>query len=182
MAPLCFVLMPFGQKPDPTGALIDFDRVYSELIAPAISAAGLEPLRADKETIGGIIHKPMFERLILCPYAVADLTLANANVFYELGVRHAFKPWSTVPVIAGTSRLPFDVQMLRTVPYHLGADGAPDPAKLTDAKASITAMLVAACNGIKDSPVFQLLDYIQEPQSLTKRPTRSANRSPTRTR
>jgi tetratricopeptide (TPR) repeat protein len=95
---------------------------------------------------------------------VADLTLANANVFYELGVRHAFKPWSTVPVIAGTSRLPFDVQMLRTVPYHLGADGAPDPAKLTDAKASITAMLVAACNGIKDSPVFQLLDYIQEPQ------------------
>jgi tetratricopeptide (TPR) repeat protein len=164
MAPLCFVLMPFGQKPDPTGALIDFDRVYSELIAPAVSAAGLEPLRADKETIGGIIHKPMFERLILCPYAVADLTLANANVFYELGVRHAFKPWSTVPVIAGANRLPFDVQMLRTVPYHLGTDGAPDPAKLTDAKASITAMLVAACNGIKDSPVFQLLDYIQEPQ------------------
>ena len=26
MAPLCFVLMPFGQKPDPTGAMIDFDR------------------------------------------------------------------------------------------------------------------------------------------------------------
>jgi tetratricopeptide (TPR) repeat protein len=67
-------------------------------------------------------------------------------------------------VIAVPPHLPFDVQMLRTVPYHLGTDGAPDPAKLTDAKASITAMLVAACNGIKDSPVFQLLDYIQEPQ------------------
>lgn len=79
MAPLCIVLMPFGQKPDPTGAMIDFDRVYTELIAPAVSQPGLEPLRADKETIGGIIHKPMFERLILCPYAVADLTLANAN-------------------------------------------------------------------------------------------------------
>ena len=58
-APLCFVLMPFGQKPDPTGAMIDFDRIYAELIAPAISAADLEPLRADQETIGGIIHKPM---------------------------------------------------------------------------------------------------------------------------
>jgi tetratricopeptide (TPR) repeat protein len=164
MAPLCFVLMPFGQKPDPTGAMIDFDRVYTELIAPAVTQAGLEPLRADKETIGGIIHKPMFERLILCPYAVADLTLANANVFYELGVRHAFRPWSTVPVIAGTNRLPFDVQMLRTVPYHLGTDGGPDPAKLEDARASIATMLVAAGKGIKDSPVFQLLEYLREPQ------------------
>jgi tetratricopeptide (TPR) repeat protein len=163
MAPLCFVLMPFGQKPDPTGAMIDFDRIYTELISPAISAADLEPLRADKETTGGIIHKPMFERLILCDYAVADLTLANANVYYELGVRHAFRPWSTVPVIAATNRLPFDVQMLRTVPYHL-ADGAPDPAKLQDTKASIAAMLVEARNGAKDSPIFQLLDYVQEPQ------------------
>jgi hypothetical protein len=41
MAPLCFVLMPFGQKPDSTGAIIDFDRVYTDLMAPAISAAGL---------------------------------------------------------------------------------------------------------------------------------------------
>jgi tetratricopeptide (TPR) repeat protein len=160
MAPLCFILMPFGRKPEPTGAMIDFDLVYAELIAPAVSAAGLEPLRADEETIGGIIHKPMFERLMLCPYAVADLTLANANVFYELGVRHALRPSSTVPVIARTNRLPFDVQMLRTVPYDLGSDGAPDPAKLEDAKASITAMLVAADKGVKDSPLFQLLDYV----------------------
>jgi tetratricopeptide (TPR) repeat protein len=163
MDPLCFVLMPFGQKPDPTGTVINFDRVYLDLIAPAISRAGLEPLRADEETIGGIIHKPMFERLILCPYAVADLTLANANVFYELGVRHAFRPWSTVPVIAGASRLLFDVQMLRTVPYQLGADGTPDPAKIQGAKAAITAMLIEARNGSKDSPIFQLLDYVQAP-------------------
>ena len=57
--PLCFVLMPFGQKPDGTGQLIDFDAVYQELIAPAITSAGLEPLRADEERDGGIIHKPM---------------------------------------------------------------------------------------------------------------------------
>ena len=87
--PLCFVLMPFGKKPDDAGQLVDFDAVYRELIAPAIEEAGLEPIRADEELTGGIIHKPMFERLILCEYAVADLTTANANVFYELGVRHA---------------------------------------------------------------------------------------------
>jgi hypothetical protein len=42
--PLCFVLMPFGQKPSAGGATIDFDAVYKELIAPAIDRAGLEPL------------------------------------------------------------------------------------------------------------------------------------------
>ena len=83
MKPLCFVLMPFGKKPHASGMLIDFDAVYSELIRPAIEAADLEPIRADEEVAGGIIHKPMFERLILCEYAVADLTTANANVFYE---------------------------------------------------------------------------------------------------
>ena len=87
--PLCFVLMPFGKKPDAAGTLIDFDAVYRDLIAPAIATRGCEPLRADEEMTGGIIHKPMFERLVLCEYAVADLTTANANVFYELGVRHA---------------------------------------------------------------------------------------------
>jgi hypothetical protein len=90
--PLCFVLMPFGEKRDITGALINFDSIYNELIAPSVEQAGLEPLRADEEVTGGIIHKPMFERLILCEYAVADLTTANANVFYELGVRHAVRP------------------------------------------------------------------------------------------
>ena len=76
--------MPFGKKPSNTGLVIDFDAIYKDLIAPAISEAGLEPLRADEEMAGGIIHKPMFERLILCEYAIADLTTANANVFYEL--------------------------------------------------------------------------------------------------
>jgi hypothetical protein len=94
---------------------------------------------------------------------VADLTLANANVFYELGVGHAFRPWSTVPVMAAANRLPFDVQMLRTVPYHLGADGTPDPVKIQEAIAAIAAMLVEARNAVKDSPIFQLLDYIQAP-------------------
>ena len=74
---LCFVLMPFGQKSDAGGTVIDFDAVYRDVIAPAIRAADMEPLRADEEVTGGIIHKAMFERLILCEYAVADLTMAT---------------------------------------------------------------------------------------------------------
>src|SRR5438876_7841221 len=121
---LCFVLMPFGKKPDAGGTLVDFDTVYRELIAPAITQANLDPLRADEEMTGGIIHKPMFERLILCRFAVADLTSANANVFYELGVRHAARPGTTVLVYAeGRGQLPFDVAPLRAMPYRLDAAG-----------------------------------------------------------
>src|SRR5581483_6237048 len=93
--PLCFVLMPFGVKADGAGRRIDFDSIYRDGIQPAVGDARMEPLRADEERDGGIVHKPMLERLVLCSFAVADLTLANANVFYELGVRHAVRPYTT---------------------------------------------------------------------------------------
>jgi len=161
-APLCFVLMPFGQKMGPGGTIVDFDDVYDRLIAPAVREADLEPLRADKETAVGIIHKPMFERLILCPYAVADLTFANANVYYELGVRQAVRPRSTVLLFADGGRLPFDIQDLRTIQYKLeGQRLAAEHIK--DAKSEIAASLRQSRQGSKDSPIFQILDYIPEP-------------------
>lgn len=154
--PLCFVLMPFGRKSDATGASIDFDAVYQELIAPAIRDAHLEPLRADEEVGGGIVHKPMFERLILCEFAVADLTFANANVYYELGVRHAVRPYSTVMLFASGTRLSFDVQLDRGLPYPLSPDGA--PAEVEDTRKRLTERLVAARDASVDSPVFQLVE------------------------
>jgi tetratricopeptide (TPR) repeat protein len=161
--PLCFVLMPFGIKSNADGSTINFDRVYEDLIAPAVRDAELEPIRADQETTGGIIHKAMFERLILCPFAVADLTTANANVYYELGVRHAFRPFSTVQIIAEGSRLPFDVQMLRTIPYKLGADGVPQSDQAAATSKAIAVFLKEARKGAKDSPIFQLIDNLPVP-------------------
>ncbi|MDX6444925.1 MAG: hypothetical protein QOH71_1999 [Blastocatellia bacterium] len=161
--PLCFVLMPFGKKPDAMGNTVDFDRIYHEIIAPAIEQAGLETIRADEEMAGGIIHKPMFERLILCEYAVADLTTANANVFYELGLRHAVRQWSTVLIFAGGGRLPFDVSLLRALPYKLTSDGLPADAA-TDSKAlaeRLTAARQAATENAMpatDSPLYQLVE------------------------
>jgi MAP3K TRAFs-binding domain len=160
--PLCFVLMPFGTKSDSNGLLIDFDAVYQQLIAPAIRDASLEPLRADEEMTGGIIHKPMFERLVLCEYAVADLTTANANVFYELGVRHAVRPWSTVLIFAGGTRLPFDVAPLRGLPYSVDAAGK--LAEVERVRTALAARLnVAKQQADHDSPLFQLLDGLQPP-------------------
>jgi hypothetical protein len=163
--PLCFVLMPFGEKPGMGGATIDFDAVYNELIKPAIVAAGLLPLRADEEQAGGIIHKPMFERLILCEFAVADLTTANANVFYELGVRHAVKPATTILLFAAEgARLPFDVAPVRTLPYRLGADGKPSAAE--DDRAELAQLLAAARSGAVDSPVYQLVEGFPDIQHI----------------
>jgi len=157
MRPLCFVLMPFGKKPDASGRQIDFDAVYTDLIAPAIEAAGLEPIRADEEMTGGIIHKPMYERLLLCEYAVADLTTANANVFYELGVRHATRPWSTLLLFAeGGSQLPFDVAPLRAIPYRLEADGRPTEFDAT--RSALAKRLTEAGRADTDSPIYQLVE------------------------
>jgi tetratricopeptide (TPR) repeat protein len=156
---LCFVLMPFGQKPDASGKLIDFDAVYNDLIAPAIKQADMEPLRADEEQTGGIIHKPMFERLMLCPFAVADLSTANANVFYELGVRHALRPCSTVLIFGEGGRLPFDVAPLRALPYTVTASGLPSDA--LRGQTALTVRLKAARDNAADSPLFQLVDGLQ---------------------
>lgn len=155
--PLCFVLMPFGQKADAAGRIVDFDRVYADLIAPAIEQADMEALRADEEMTGGIIHKPMYERLILCEYAVADLTTANANVFYELGIRHAIREWSTVLMFAeGGSRLPFDVAPLRALPYKLTAAGT--PADVDTGRTALADRLREAKKAHADSPLFQLVE------------------------
>lgn len=165
MQPLCFILMPFGIKPAVDGRTVDFDAVYESLIAPAVREAGMEPLRADHEMGGGIIHKPMFERLILCEFAVADLTTANANVFYELGLRHAVRPWATVLIFAaGMGQLPFDVAMLRGLPYQLGADGK--PVAVDAGRAALAERLKTALKereAATDSPVFQLVENFPEP-------------------
>ena len=83
---VCFVDMPFGKKADlASGVEVQFDQIYSEAIRPAIVDCGLEPVGGDQERSGGIIHAPMLGRLLLSDYVVADLTLGNPNVFYELG-------------------------------------------------------------------------------------------------
>jgi hypothetical protein len=128
--PFCFVLMPFGKKSDPsrpTQPAIDFNAIYLSGIKPAIEDAGMVPLRADEEKTLGIIHKPMFEQLLLCDFAVAELTIPNPNVFYELGVRHASRHNTTLPIFANHAALPFDVALLRALPYQLQANNALGP-------------------------------------------------------
>jgi len=160
-SPLCFVVMPFGTKRDAAGDTVDFDGVYERLLRPAACEAGLEPLRADQELIGGVIHKPMFERLVLADYAIADLTTANPNVFYELGVRHGVRPYSTVLVGAETKLIPFDLAPDRVLPYRLDAEGL--PAEPEQDRRLLVEALRAAREASVDSPVFQLIGDLSPP-------------------
>ncbi|MFN9989308.1 MAG: TRAFs-binding domain-containing protein, partial [Cyanobacteriota bacterium] len=167
--PLCFIVMPFGVKPDPGGLPdIDFDRLYETAIKLAVEDAGMVPIRADHETTGGVIHKPMFERLLLCDYVLADLTTANANVFYELGVRHTARPSTTLTIFAKHQKIPFDVNFLRSLPYDLGAANAFGEAEAKALREAVGRRLhelreLAITQAPVDSPLFQLLGEWKSP-------------------
>ena len=79
--PHAFVAMPFGTKPGPDGAPVDFNRVYEELIRPALDDAGLFAFRADEEMRGGDIRVDMFQELLIADLVVVDLTIDNPNVW-----------------------------------------------------------------------------------------------------
>ena len=170
MQPLCFVLMPFGTKTDGNKKEINFDTVYLNFIKPAIIKANLEPIRADAEKEGGFIHKPMYERLLFCKFAVADLSFDNANVFYELGIRHAVKPHTTVIIFEKNTKLSFDVGPLRAFPYEFTDGNVVNADQQTDALAALIKINLGAQHPQDDSPIGQLipkykypdLDYLQE--------------------
>jgi tetratricopeptide (TPR) repeat protein len=157
--------MPFGNK-ESNGIIMNFDSIYKEVIKPSISDAGIESIRADEEIAGGIIHKPMFERLMFCDYAICDLTTANANVFYELGIRHAIRPYSTVLICAkGNQQLPFDIRMLRVLYYPIKEEhGTPDDIEKTkDNLKNLILEIKQSSHRLTDSPLFQLIEDYQPP-------------------
>jgi len=176
--PLCFVLMPFGNKPDPAGgAEIDFNRIYQAAIQRGIEDAGMIPIRADEEELGGIIHQAMYERLLVCDFAVADLTTSNANVLYELGIRHAARPHTTLTVYAAQKPLPFDVALLRTELYELGEGNSFPNANAELLRQRVCDRLqqlrrLAQGGSPIDSPLFQLVSG-WKPEPLTPATTAS---------
>jgi tetratricopeptide (TPR) repeat protein len=165
MKPHAFIAMPFGTKPGPDGQPVDFNRVYEEYLKPAIEAAGLEVFRADEEERAGDIRSDMFQELLMADLVVADLTLDNPNVWYELGVRHALRARGVVLVSGGRVATAFDLYTDRKLRYGIRG-GGPDPDTLEQDRARLTEMVketMASWHGRKISPVYQLLPNLQEP-------------------
>lgn len=164
--PHAFVAMPFGTKPDKDGHPVDFNRVYGELILPALEAAGLVGFRADEETRAGDIRVDMFQELLIADLVVVDLTIDNPNVWYELGVRHALRARGVVLISGGHATKAFDVYTDRKLRYGI-SNGGPDPATIEEDRARLSTMIattMASWHGRKISPVYKLIPNLDEPE------------------
>jgi tetratricopeptide (TPR) repeat protein len=121
MQPHVFVAMPFGIKEVHSGTppqRVDFDALYEQLIAPALKKAGCHPFRADEESGAGDIRTDMFFELVTADAVVADISVLNANVFYELGVRHGVRTSGVFMIHGGWDRPPFDIASDRRFEYN----------------------------------------------------------------
>lgn len=162
----CFVVMGFGEKVDfETGRKLNLDATYKNLIKPAIEDAGLECFRADEIVHSGIIDVPMYRQILTADVVVADLSTANCNAFYELGVRHALRPYTTIIIAEDKFKFPFDVRQISIRQYkHLGEDIGVSEAKrfIAELKNAVTAILKKEPPD-DDSPVYTFLKGLKRP-------------------
>jgi len=118
----CFVIMGFGIKTDfATGRKLDLNKSYRLLVKPVIESKGLICTRADEIPHSGAIDTPMYRELLQADLVIADLSTANPNALYELGVRHALKPRTTIVISEDKMPYPFDLNHIKITAYsHLG--------------------------------------------------------------
>jgi tetratricopeptide (TPR) repeat protein len=181
-----FVVMPFGNKDvskkatveapaEERGAIeplkVDFDAVYEKLLSPALREVGCVPFRATDEKGAGDIRKDMFFELVTADLVLADISILNANVFYELGVRHGVAPRGVISIHAGWSDRPFDVAPDRTFKYNgqlFIADKKPrDAAWEEQVKTEVDQLAATLRNAIADdeqtigSPVYSMVEGLK---------------------
>ena len=142
----CFIISPIGSETSETR--IYFDKVRRHIIEPVVSELGYSTIRADEIPKPGTITKQIIEHLVNDDLVIADLTLKNPNVFYELAVRHAVgKPVILMGAIGDT--IPFDLAAQRVIFYNL------DPDNIVEAKEELTRQIssVESKKFIVDSPI-----------------------------
>jgi hypothetical protein len=161
----CFVVMGFGKKTDhTTGRVLDLDKSYRNIIKPAAIAAGLECKRADEIMHSGIIDVPMYQQLLAADVVVADISTYNCNAFYELGVRHALRPYTTITIAEDQMVYPFDVNHIAVRKYrHLGEGIDYDEVQRMQAELT-KAMEIIAAKPADDSPVYTFIRGLRPPK------------------
>lgn len=184
MNPYCFVITSFGEKENlndlkskqvagisDSVQKINFDKIYDDLVKPAIIRSGLEPLIEREERGFGSIHKTMYEKIILCEFCIADLTNFNPNAYYELGMRYAVKPFATIPIIASSHfPLPFDIGPNRTFAYQVDKDFNLSN-KANDIDTLTKILQHAKKNRSTDSPLYDLINGIAFQNSVAHEKT-----------
>lgn len=159
----CFVVMGFGEKTDFQSnpqRVLDLNRTFEDIIEPAVTAAGLECIRADKIIHSTVIDKPMYDNLLAADLVIADLSTSNANALYELGVRHALRPHATIVMAEDRFAFPFDLNHLTIEKYvHMGKEiGYREVIRMQDRLRQKIAVILAKQE--TDSPVFLFLPQL----------------------
>jgi O-acetyl-ADP-ribose deacetylase (regulator of RNase III) len=159
----CFVIMPYGKKKGVGAArAIDFDKVYEEMIVPAIDGfLGLRCVRCDRIDEPGSIHKRMLTQIFEARVAVVDTSTLNANVFYELGVRHALKRSVTVLIQEKGTVSPFNIAGMATILYAATKQGM---VETQDTIRNFVKNALANPNGT-DSLVYEALPHLRVQRS-----------------
>ena len=121
----CFVVTGFGNKTDySTGRVLNLDKTYEQLIQPACDAVNVNCFRAIDANLTGSIDSIMYRWIYQADLVIADLSTLNANVFYELGVRHAQRPNTTIIIAESVlvQRIPFDLSSFVVHKYEHGGE------------------------------------------------------------
>lgn len=158
-----FVVRPFGERTvvpqdeKKPPFKVDFNRVHAELIGPAMQAAGIRGSTTEVIFKAGNIREDMFQMLAFADIVIADMSIHNANVFYELGARHALRPKRTFMVRFRGDEVPFDIKTDRYLDYDHTNPGASVPALTRGLLETL-----ADRTGV-DSPIFNLLPDLKAP-------------------
>jgi len=118
-----FVAMPYGKRKalldserSDTITELDFDAVWNNILRPGIPD-GFLVKRADELRQPGLIDRLYSEWLYEAHIVLADLTFANPNVYYELGIRQALSRKATILVACQGTSLPFDIRNQYVIYY-----------------------------------------------------------------
>jgi len=165
----CFVIMGFGIKTDlATGRKLNLDKSYQALIKPVVEKKGITCFRADEIRHSGSIDLQMYQQLLAADLVIADISTANVNAFYELGIRHALKPRSTIIISEDQLGYPFDLTHITINKYtHLG-DSIDYFEVLRFQKLLDETIDAVMQNAIPDSPVYTFLEDLIPPHLKAK--------------
>lgn len=116
-----FVIMPFGLKhtthEEHNTDIIEFDSIYNKVIKAACHQAGLSVSRIDEIDDSGLISEQYLKAILEAKLVICDVSLPNGNVYYELGIRQAISPASTILIAHVGTKLPFDISQHRVLFY-----------------------------------------------------------------
>lgn len=160
----CFVIIGFGSKTDlETGRVLDLDKTFEYLIKPVFEELEINCFRAKEIKHTGIIDVPMYEWIYKADIVVADISTLNPNALYELGIRHALKPFTTIVISEKELKYPFDVNHTIIHSYeHLGKDiGFGEVRRFTSELKDLVEQILVNQNN--DSPVYTYLPNLNPP-------------------